>query len=678
MANVIPTNMVDKIHIRKLASPLGILAFILALHIPLAAQAPSAKPQSPAPKPSSSDTVIQTGTQLVVVDVVVEDKDGHSIHGLKASNFTLSEDKTTVSLHSFEEHTPAITPTVLPPAPKLPAGTFTNYTPIPPNGTLNILLLDSLNTPMKDQSYVRSQLADYIKHAPAGTHIAIFGLNTRLFLLQGFTSDPEILKSVINKKLLPRSSNVLDDSSGSGITSESLSDSASDAGAPAQVVANFTQFEAQTAAFQTEFRIQYTLDAFNTLGHYLSAFPGRKNLIWFSGSFPINILPDPSTATPPPTAGTVQPVTDPFVTQTMNESQFRETMILLTRAQVAVYPIDARGLMTQPTFDASNSGGQYVRNPSRVGQDIAKFSLAQAQEHDTMQQLADNTGGHAFYNTNGITAAISKAIQAGSSYYTLTYTPPVRKYDGSYRKIHVALTDAPSNLKLAYRRGYFADDPQHPRKNDIAAPVSSAPTSAPGTRRNSDYIRASMSRGAPAPEDILFKVRVLPASAATEPTPAPGNELDPRAPLKGPFQRLAIDVASIPSEVTFLSNPDGTRDGILEYVAYLYDSDGKLLNRDVSAVQMHLTPENYNRFLRSALQVHLDMSVPLHQATYLRIGLHDGVSNHMGVVEIPVDSVSHLPPLPQQPSTPSTPQPSSPTTSTPSTTLASPTPSTPH
>ncbi len=51
--------------------------------------------------------------------------------------------------------------------PKLPAGTFTDYSPVPPDDTLNILLLDALNTPTKDQSYVRNRLQEYVNHANA-------------------------------------------------------------------------------------------------------------------------------------------------------------------------------------------------------------------------------------------------------------------------------------------------------------------------------------------------------------------------------------------------------------------------------------------------------------------------------------------------------------------------------
>ena len=51
------------------------------------------------------------------------------------------------------------------------------------------------------------------------------------------------------------------------------------------------QFQRDNDSVQSQLRAKYTLDAMNALARYLVGFHGRKNLVWFSGSFPINILP---------------------------------------------------------------------------------------------------------------------------------------------------------------------------------------------------------------------------------------------------------------------------------------------------------------------------------------------------------------------------------------------------
>jgi VWFA-related protein len=603
--------------------------------LPLAAQTPATQ-TAPAQRPPDAE-VIHAGTQLILVDVVVQDVTGHPVHGLKRTDFTLTEDKTSQDVRNFEEHS-ALTPAPPGPAMKLPPGTFSNYTPTPPGGTLNVLLLDALNTPMASQSYVRYQLQQYVKNADPGTRIAIFGLNSRLIMLQGFSSDPETLKDAVEHKLLPRSSNLLDDPTGSGIDN-SVSGQMTEAFGAASVSSSLAQFEAETQSFQIQLRQQYTLDAFNVLARYLSAFPGRKNVIWFSGAFPLNILPDATLA-------------DPFAVVASAEDEYRDTTNLLARAQVAVYPIDARGLQTDPTFSATQSGrGMTAQTLSAKS---AKFFQSQAEEHMTMDAMASDTGGHAFYNTNGLAQAVSKAIESGSNYYTLTYTPSNHKWTGSYRNIRVSLNGAyaAQGYKLAYRQGYWADDPTKPRDALKSAAVTEASSAA--THSASFYAQASMARGAPLPQDILFKVRVLPASTTAEDALAPGNDPGSIKPIKGPFRRFLVDFAALAGSLTLLPQTDGTYKGAVEFSAYLYDPDCKLLNVTGKTISLNLTADEYAHFLEGAhkgagVAAHLEISVPVKQESYLRIGIHDLPSNHIGAVEVPVASVSRLPPPPSAP-----------------------------
>src|SRR5579875_3619660 len=92
-------------------------------------------------------TTLHTSSKLVVVDVVVTDARQQPIHHLTASDFSISEDGHPQTIKVFEEHT-ADAPLQVAPLPKLPPGKFTNYSVVPVNGALNILLFDKLNTPM--------------------------------------------------------------------------------------------------------------------------------------------------------------------------------------------------------------------------------------------------------------------------------------------------------------------------------------------------------------------------------------------------------------------------------------------------------------------------------------------------------------------------------------------------
>jgi VWFA-related protein len=616
----------------------GLLAAAILITAGASAQTLSS---APTPEPTAQSTVLHTSTQLVVVDVVVQDKDGHPVHGLEPENFRLIENKTPQAILHFEEHFITAPVQGAPALPKMPPGTFTDYTPVPPDGTLNILLLDALNTPTKDQSFVRLLLQQYVKQANPGTRIAIFGLANRLILLQGFTSDPETLKDVVDHKLIPRSPTLLNHQNSSDVAQQASSETASNAPGMAQLAANLQQFEQQTGALQTQLRTQFTLDAFNTLAHYLAAFPGRKNLIWFSGSFPLNVLPGPS-------------LQDPFaIAQQLDEQEYRETTNLLSRAQVAVYPIDARDLMTQPMHDLSaNPKKGNAGSPGKSNADLTKFATTQAAEHATMEALASGTGGKAVYDSNDLSDAVSNAINAGANYYTLTYNPTDRKDDGTFCDIHISIVGSQTSqgLQLAYRHGYYTNDAAHPHPDRDTSTTKSKALA---------YLHAAMSRGAPTPQDLLFKVRVLPASNDTEPTVAPANTLSPDLPSKGPFRRYDVDYIALPNELTLTQQPDGHRNGQVEFLVYVFDLDGRLLNATGKTFAITLTPADYDRFIHSAMECHIEVSVPISKDAFLRIGIRDIPSNKFGVVEIPTSVVSHLAPAiypaapPAQPSAPS-------------------------
>ena len=602
------------------------------------------------PKGAQPAETLHAGTQLVIVDVVVEDRSGHAIHGLTRDNFVLTEQKKPQTIRNFEEHSAASDKKPGPPIPPMPPGTFTDYTPVAPDSTLNILLLDALNTPMRDQMFVRQQLLDYIKHERPGINVAIFGLTNRLIMLQGFTSDPEVLRAAVDHRINSKASPLLEDAVGGGTGQESISDMMQDSAPPggggaafAQALANVQQFEAEQQSMQTLMRTQYTLDAFNALAHYLTNFPGRKNLIWFSGSFPLQIEPDPT-------------LNDPFAVMEDSNEEFRETTNLLAMAQTAVYPVDARGLMTAPMFDVSNSGKNYARgNPSAFMKDAQKFDQSQADEHMTMEAMANDTGGHAFYNTNGLSAAVAKAIDAGSNYYTLTYNPADHKWNGSYRSIHVELTGsaAAQGLTLAYRHGYYADDPQQPQKPKSGELPTQAKPTAPLPAALADhaveaYSRAAISRGAPAPSDILFKVRVLPLTGKNDDTLAPGNQADPNGKMKIPYRTFAVDYVALPDSFAMMPQSDGRRTGAIEFSTFVYDADGNLLNVSGKTLSLDMNAELYKRFMSTPVRFQLQVSAPVKQESFLRLIIHDVSSNHYGVVEIPTAEVGHLPPLEAQ------------------------------
>ena len=595
--------------------------------------------------PQSSGITLKTSSQIVIVDVIVTGKDGNPVHDLKAGDFILTENGKREPISHFEEHV-APTPAQLaaPVSPiKMPSGVFTNYSPAPSSGPLNILLLDELNTPLQDQDFVRQQLLKFLKTTGHGSRIAIFGLTTHLLMLQSFTSDPEILEAALEKPVLNGTSPLLDDpiagAPGPKKFSQTLIDESQSNGAlPPQVIEHIKELEAVQNTSRIELRTQYTLDAMNQLALYLSGIPGRKNLLWFSGSFPINILPD--------VTGQLQ---DPFIAIGSSEKEFRETTNLFTRSQVAVYPIDATGLYS-PTMksvaDVSNVGGQYTRPPYQAGsgpldaskpmplptfsQDQQVATEAKTDSQQTMYRMASDTGGHAFVNTNGLATAVAQAIALGSNYYTLTYSPSNRTADGRYRKIQVKV--AQQNYNLAYRHGYYAGNPNIPyRTGNIAA----APN-------HYDPMRTAMLYGAPAATQIMFKVAVA-RDPEEQGALAPENISPTKA--KGPFHLFTVQYAVSRNSIAFENGADGTHQGAIGFIVLIYNQEGVLVNSATSVIKANLSTEAFDKLLTIGVQYKQPISVPIKGTYYLRVGIHDLASNRVGAVEIPVTTIGHLSPL---------------------------------
>jgi VWFA-related protein len=590
---------------------------------------------------------LTTSTQLVVVDVVVTDSKQNPVHNLSSSDFTVLENNAPQRIKSFEEHK-AVDTKPEPPF-DLPPGNFTNYTSVPAGTALNILLLDTLNTPLTDQTYVHNQIRLFLKNSPPNVPLAIFGLGSRLWLLQPFTADPRLLRAAIEAKSLKNSPLLesIENGNGSASLSEHMQEVGGDDLLQSQIVQRMKQFEADHSSAVSQLRARYTLEALNRIARYLGGMPGKKNLIWFSGSFPINVLPDSSL---------LGPYSDPFAPVAGSSDLFRQTTRLLAQSQVAVYPVASGGLSTSSVYSVEESGVQYDTRTHPIdtfANNVSNASMQNADSNITMQLMADQTGGHAFINTNGLADAVAQVIAAGSNYYTLTYSPTDTADDGRFRSIKLKLQR--EGLTLAYRRGYYADAP----KTTVARAPSPAAESAPSfttLKATSDEpavdpMQNTMSFSSPVPTQITLKVLVVPAAGQPEKTVASSNFAIPDAHLAGPYRRYDITIAVDPSAVVFTPGSDGNRRARLMFRTYLYGHDGKLLNTSSRVGDEDLTPALYERTLHTGVFFHQQISVPLKGEFYLRIGVHDVTTDRDGAVELPVASVKDLPPVVVPPST---------------------------
>lgn len=599
--------------------PFAILAFSGLLLVPASAVRSQGNPVPAQP-------TLRTGANLVLVDVVVTEHD-KPVHNLERNRFHIFEDGKEQTISSFDEHQPpSAPPAFLAPA-ALPPNTYTNVPVYPQSSAVNVLLLDGLNTSLGDQMQVRHKMIEYLGTLKPGTTLAVFTLGTKLHIVTQFTNDPAALLSLFKKtKTNPQQTPLLETPESTtqiANVASALNQAPAAATAAAANLANpagFTagpmnaaqalqQFQADSSAFQIQTRMDITIDAMKQLAGYLGGIPGRKNVIWFSGSFPLELLPDSSA---------------PFAFG--NISAFRERIQkatdMLTAARVAIYPVDAHGLWANTGFNAA-APFKTPSTASNRAQNLDWSSQRESQyaEEATMQQVADDTGGEAFLETNDFDKAVTAAVENGASYYTLAYAPKNGSYDGKYRKIEVRLDDG-HGMKLAYRRGYYAD-----------APASSSP----GSDQETSAFAAALAHDSPGATGILFKVRVLPAADrafqnVSLPAPAPVEKL---AAFKGPAHRYVVDLTLDAHGLAFDVDPDGSRKASIELAMIAYDDNGQRLTYWLHAFRMGLNPAQVERLMASGITLRLPIDLPAGNVN-LRIGVHDLTTDRAGSLEVPL------------------------------------------
>ncbi len=607
--------------IRRLAAGIfaGLLLFASSADM-TAAQAARDSNQSAA----ATGTLLHVTGKLVLVDVVVTEH-GKPVQGVDKSRFHIFEDGHEQKISAFEEHR---APTAPPNASALkaalaalPPHTYTNIPVYPDTGTVNVLLLDALNTPMADQAEARQQMIDYLSEIKPGTSLAIFTLASRLQMVEGFTTNAALLAKVMKGKATSGShSVVLEDQNNSTQMQmeEMLANMEQDSTLPsAEVVAELKQFENDLTAVQTNLRVQMTMDALQELARYLSGIPGRKNLIWFSGSFPITIDPE-------------NVARSPFRNVADYGDLIKKTTALLTAARVAVYPIDARGLLSQNTADvryAPSPGGLSVdgqgklvagQKQQNVAADYTKFLTQTDEEQASMETVAEETGGKAFVNTNDLKDDVANVIENGSSYYSIAYVPGEVKSDGSFCRIKVSLDKG--GYKLAYREGYYADDSA--KSNTGASAVA-----------------LTVLHGAPPATEIALQARVLPASDSlfknVKLPIGPAGQM--AATMKGPTQRYVIDLGVDPHDLSFDATPDGAESAHIEFVLVDYDAEGNRVNYLDQALNATFTSKQYADAMANGLHARMQLDVPATHSS-LRIAVEDLNAGRAGSLEVDVQA----------------------------------------
>lgn len=414
---------------------------------------PAAQSQQPAPsfaQEAQANPSLRVSTRLVQVNVIVNDKHGSPISGLTQQDFSLLDNGKPQEIRLFSMETSAAQS--LSRAPLLPS-TFTNrpeeLTGLP--ASVTVILLDELNTQAADQTLAREQVFRALQEIQAQEYVALYWLGNGLRILHDFTSDASLLRRVLST-YSGKSSRDLDNSE--------LADPSLDSPNPSTPAGQATERQAFRLAFDqrvanqsTAARVRATVAAMTAIAHHLETRKGRKNLVWVSSSFPISVG------------------YDKFDLNWMNDTgedfaaEVRRAAKALTDADIAVYPVDARGLLGSNVSATQGGDAQIEGFP---GGDEHLPERGAPETLDTMRLLAERTGGEAFYGTNDLAGAIRHALNDSRVTYALGYYPTGVKWDGAFHEIKVKVSTP--GAKIRARTGYFAvpDAPVSSPKNDRA------------------------------------------------------------------------------------------------------------------------------------------------------------------------------------------------------------------
>jgi hypothetical protein len=248
-------------------------------------------------------------------------------------------------------------------------------------------------------------------------------------------------------------------------------------------------------------------------------------------------------------------------------SMVKKVADALMNAQVAVYPIDAAG----------------VGRNDRI-----------ASQH-TMKDVASRTGGQVFLNTNNLVMSIGSSFDDGAAYYTLSYYPDNKMWDGQFRPIEIKTSR--SGVKLRHRIGYYALDPEKLRQEA------------------SDKVAENLSRmlefDAPAATAVLFQAGVVPPSDKTK-------------------NKLLVNFAIDPHSIAFERTSDGMEHARIVCTVWAYGKNKEKPNMSESDItKADLKPDVYQQVMKQYFPC--SRTLELKPGAYtLKLGVLDRTTNLIG------------------------------------------------
>jgi VWFA-related protein len=407
--------------------------------------------------------VIKTSVREVVVPVVVTDKAGHYATNLERGDFTVLEDGVVQKIVAFRRSVIDSGPQAAA-SPEGPLGTGQAAAPAGQNATPRetyLICLDMLHSGLSGFTRIRASLKKFFAEEQAGdSQYALFALGRELHPVLDSTRDPAQVLAALDQKKLWR---YLQDSEAANLAADTdrfvqmvgawcgqcqcsnpkidlgsmgcptlkgqvtaavLSFSERAASLNLSFLEHLTQLVTATASMPTKRTILFVSDGFNR-------FPGQEfyNILRVYSVGDLNLKFNPRDLQP----------------------QLNAILKLAVDYDIRFYTIDSRGLYGAATvpgsgWDASSHGSSEA--VSSAAMTTAWFN------GDAMAQLATQTGGQFFENSNDLLKGVRTAFADGREEYVLAYVSGNPKVDAQFRRISVEVKD--KKLRVAAKAGYWA------------------------------------------------------------------------------------------------------------------------------------------------------------------------------------------------------------------------------
>jgi VWFA-related protein len=374
-------------------------------------------------QPETGPVKFETNIQLVVEMVSVTDKNGKTVEGLTAKDFTVTEDGKPQEIRFCEyqklaDDAPPPPPPAPPPrASEVPSATQHQIAPEKPgelghrDRRMLAVYFDMSAMPPPDQLRAISYTEKFIKtQMKAPDLMALLKYDGgSVSVLTDFTDDRDLLDQALQKLIV---------GSGQGFNDTDDDDSSADTGTA------FGQDDSEFNIFNTDRQ----LAALETAAKMLGNLNEKKVLVYFASGLRLQGI--------------------------NNQAQLQAFTNAAVRANVVLYSVDARGLVASaPMGDATQGspGGSGMYSGSSALAAQANFAKTQ----DTLWTLAADTGGKALLDNNDLALGIVNAEQSISSYYAIGYYTTNTSLDGKFRRIKITLNNNIA-ATLNFRQGYYA------------------------------------------------------------------------------------------------------------------------------------------------------------------------------------------------------------------------------